>query len=243
MSLLALLCAYSVSSVSLGENVVSNWLWLGALTATTKSTKRTKYAQRRHFRTTAKSQLYQQAPKAICPCRATMTAMNPSLAVYSGLKSAGIDFASSVPCVNLQGLLDLVARDPDIIHIPATREEEAVGLCAGAWMGGRRAALLMQNSGLGNCINALASLDMLYGIPLLMIISHRGGVGESITGQVPMGRLTEPLLDAMSIPHITLPPGLAEEAVAGAVAGAWDQAAAQSGPAAVLLDLLFWRVK
>jgi len=100
--------------------------------------------------------------------------MNPSLAVYRGLKCAGIDFAASVPCVNLQALLDLVARDPDIIHIPATREEEGVGLCAGAWMGGRRTALLMQNSGLGNCINALASLDLLYGIPLLMIISHRG---------------------------------------------------------------------
>ena len=169
--------------------------------------------------------------------------MSPSLAIYRGLKRAGIDFAASVPCVNLQELLTLLGEDPDIIHLPATREEEAVGLCAGAWMGGRRAALLMQNSGLGNCINALASLDMLYGIPLLMIISHRGGVGESITGQVPMGRLTEPLLDAMSIPHITRPPGLAEEAVAGAVAGAWDQAAAQSGPAAVLLDLLFWRVK
>ena len=110
-------------------------------------------------------------------------------------------------------------------------------------MGGRRPALLMQNSGLGNCINALASLDMLYGIPLLMIISHRGGVGESIIGQVPMGRLTEPLLDAMQIQHITLPPGLAEEAVAGAVAGAWDQACARGGPAAVLLDLLFWRAK
>jgi sulfopyruvate decarboxylase subunit alpha len=169
--------------------------------------------------------------------------MNPSLAVYLGLKSAGIDFAASVPCVNLHELLDLVARDPDIIHIPATREEEAVGLCAGAWIGGRRAALLMQNSGLGNSINSLASLDLLYKIPLLMIISHRGGVGESIIGQVPMGRLTEPLLDAMQIQHITLPPGLAEEAVAGAVAGAWDQAAARGGPAAVLLDLLFWRAK
>jgi len=167
--------------------------------------------------------------------------MNPSIAVYRGLKSAGIDFAASVPCVNLQDLLDLVARDPDIIHIPATREEEGVGLCAGAWMGGRRTALLMQNSGLGNCINALASLDLLYGIPLLMIISHRGGSGESIIGQVPMGRLTQPLLDAMQIHHISIAAGLTEESVAGAVAGAWQDALSSRRPSAVLLDLFFWR--
>ena len=167
--------------------------------------------------------------------------MSPSLAIYRGLKRAGIDFAASVPCVNLQELLTLLDEDPDIIHLPATREEEGVGLCAGAWMGGRRPALLMQNSGLGNCINALASLDLLYGIPLLMVISHRGGVGESIIGQVPMGRLTEPLLDAMQIPHISLLPVLTEDAVEQAVAGAWDEATAQGRPAAVLLDLLFWR--
>ncbi len=62
--------------------------------------------------------------------------MNPSLAIYRGLKRAGIDFATSVPCVNLQQLLTLVGEDPEIIHVPVTREEEGVGLCAGAWMAG-----------------------------------------------------------------------------------------------------------
>jgi sulfopyruvate decarboxylase subunit alpha len=165
--------------------------------------------------------------------------MNPCLAVYRGLKRAGINFATSVPCVNLQELLALVSCDPDIIHLPVTREEEGVGICAGAWMGGRRAALLMQNSGLGNCINALASLDMLYGIPLLMIISHRGGAGEPIIGQVPMGRLTVPLLDAMNISHCSPNPDGAEETVARA----WERAAKERKPAAVLLDLGFWRSK
>ena len=56
--------------------------------------------------------------------------MNPSLAIYRGLKRAGIDFATSVPCVNLQELLDLVDIDPETIHVPVTREEESVGLCA-----------------------------------------------------------------------------------------------------------------
>lgn len=163
--------------------------------------------------------------------------MNPSLAVYQGMKRAGINFATSVPCVNLQELLALVSGDPEIIHVPVTREEEGVGICAGAWMGGRRPALLMQNSGLGNSINALASLDMLYGIPLLMIISHRGGVGEPVIGQVPMGRLTVPLLDAMAIPYFEPQQGEAEEIVAQA----WSLAAAGRRPVAVLLDLEFWR--
>lgn len=168
-----------------------------------------------------------------------MPQMNPSLAVYRGLKCAGTDFAASVPCVNLQELLTLIGGDPEIIHLPVTREEEGVGICAGAWMGGRRTALLMQNSGLGNCINALASLDMLYGIPLLMIISHRGGAGEPIVAQVPMGRLTVPLLDALGITHFQPQPEQAEEVVCEA----WKSAEAARRPAAVLLDLQFWRGK
>ena len=148
--------------------------------------------------------------------------MNPSLAVYQGMKRAGINFVTSVPCVNLQELLVLVSSDPDIIHVPVTREEEGIGICTGAWMGGRRPALLMQNSGLGNSINALASLDMLYGIPLLMIISHRGGKGEPVIGQVPIGQLTAPLLDAMGIPHFSPLQGEAEETVAEA----WSRACA-----------------
>lgn len=163
--------------------------------------------------------------------------MSPSLAIYRGLKHSGIDFAASVPCVNLQHLLTLLGEDPDIIHLPVTREEEGVGLCAGAWMGGRRPALLMQNSGLGNCINALASLDLLYGIPLLMIISHRGVAGEPIVGQVPMGRLTVPLLDTLEIPWIAPAQGNSEEAVVAS----WEAAQKGRRPAAVLLDLEYWR--
>ena len=165
--------------------------------------------------------------------------MNPSLAVYQGMKHACIDFAASVPCVNLQELLTLIGGDPEIVHLPVTREEEGVGICAGAWMGGRRPALLMQNSGLGNCINALASLDMLYGIPLLMIISHRGGAGEPIIAQVPMGRLTVPLLDALGISHFQPQ----QEQVEETVAQAWSYAEKAGRPVAVLLDLQFWRGK
>ena len=163
--------------------------------------------------------------------------MDPTLAVYRGMKRTGIDFAASVPCVNLQQLLNLVGEDPEIIHVPVTREEEGVGLCAGAWMGGRSPALLMQNSGIGNSINALASLDLLYRIPLLMIVSHRGCEGETIVGQMPMGRLTPGLLDVMEIPRFSPASAEAEDAVARA----WGLASAERRPVAVLLDIAFWR--
>lgn len=166
-----------------------------------------------------------------------MKEISPSEAVYKGMKGAEIDFVVSVPCVNLQELIRLVEVDPKIDHLPVTREEEGVGIAAGAYMGGKRPALLMQNSGLGNSINALASLNGLYRIPLLMIISHRGGEGETIAGQVPMGGLTPKLLDVMKIPRFS-PSPLEAEVV---VARAWELAWARGTPTAVLLDIGFWR--
>jgi len=165
-----------------------------------------------------------------------MNNLTPSEAVYRGMKGAGIDFVASVPCVHLQGLLALVASDPEISSVPVTREEEGVGICAGAHLGGKMPALLMQNSGLGNSINALASLNGLYGIPLLLIISHRGGEGETILGQVPMGRLTPKLLEALEIPKFI--PSVSE--VETVVALAWEVARTRRTPAAVLLDIGFW---
>ncbi len=116
------------------------------------------------------------------------------------LKKARIDFACSVPSSLLSGVLELLSPS-DIVHIPVTREEEGVGVCAGAYLGGRKPCLLMQNSGLGNCINALASLDQLYGLPLFLLIAHRGGPGEPVAAQVPMGEATPRLLDALQIPY------------------------------------------
>lgn len=74
--------------------------------------------------------------------------MNSTEAIYNGLKDAEIDFVVSVPCVNLSKLLEMVDEDGEIMHVPVTREEEGIGICAGAYMGGRKPAILMQNSGL-----------------------------------------------------------------------------------------------
>lgn len=164
---------------------------------------------------------------------------NPSMAVLQGIKKAGIDFVVSVPCVNLKDLILMVDKDPDIIHVAVTREEEGVGVCAGAYMGGKSTAMLMQNSGLGNSINALASLNELYGIPLLMIMSHRGVEGEPVCAQVPMGVLTPGLLRTMAIPFFV--PASKQEAE-NMIVQAMTTSLEKKSPVAVLLKIGFWRL-
>jgi sulfopyruvate decarboxylase subunit alpha len=91
-------------------------------------------------------------------------------------------------------------KDNEIVYFPVTREEEGIGIAAGAFMGGQMAVLLMQNSGLGNSINVLASLMKYYRIPMILVVSQRGGPEEKIGAQVPMGKATEGLLRTLDIP-------------------------------------------
>lgn len=163
--------------------------------------------------------------------------MDSSEAIFNGLKDVGIDFVVSVPCVNLSKLLNMIDEDDDIIHIPVTREEEGIGICAGAYLGGKRPAILMQNSGLGNSINALKSLTELYEFPLLMIMSHRGTEGESICGQVPMGESTPRILEAMDFQFFkpNTPEGAYEDII-----DSWDLSTEEGRPVSVLLEISYW---
>ena len=163
--------------------------------------------------------------------------MDSSQAVFNGLKKAGINFIVSVPCINLGKLLEMVDCDEEIIHVPVTREEEGFGICAGSYMGGKKTAILMQNSGLGNSVNVLASLYKLYQIPLIMIISHRGTVGETISAQVPMGEATPGVLDALEIAYFN--PKTPEEALK-IIPEAWTLADMGGGPLGILFDINFW---
>jgi len=125
--------------------------------------------------------------------------MNIDQKLYEIIKDFGIDLILSVPCILLKDILDLINERKEILHIPLTREEEGVGIAAGAYLGGKRPAILMQNSGLGNSINAIKSLLELYDIPIIFIMSHRGGKGEKILAQIPMGKITDKLLDVAGI--------------------------------------------
>ncbi|MFX1498671.1 MAG: sulfopyruvate decarboxylase subunit alpha [Promethearchaeota archaeon] len=119
--------------------------------------------------------------------------------LYKILKDSGINIILSVPCILLKGLLNLINERKEILHIPLTREEEGIGIAAGAYLGGKSPVMLMQNSGLGNSVNAIKSLLGLYNIPIIFIISHRGGKGEEILAQIPMGSITKKLLKLMGI--------------------------------------------
>lgn len=163
--------------------------------------------------------------------------MDSTEAIYNGLKDAGIDFIVSVPCVNLSKLLNMIDEDPEIIHVPVTREEEGIGICAGAYLGGMKPAILMQNSGLGNSVNALKSLIELYEIPLIMIMSHRGTEGESIVGQVPMGQSTPLILEAMDFKFFT--PQNAEAAY-NDIRLSWELAEDEGKPVSILLEIKYW---
>lgn len=125
--------------------------------------------------------------------------MNIDQKLYEIINDFGIDLVLSVPCILLKDFLDLINERKEILHIPVTREEEGVGIAAGAYLGGKRPAILMQNSGLGNSINAIKSLLELYDIPIIFIMSHRGGKGEKILAQIPMGKITDKLLDVAGI--------------------------------------------
>jgi sulfopyruvate decarboxylase subunit beta len=111
------------------------------------------------------------------------------------LKTHGVDFTASLPCEKIKTLLEKVGRA--FTHLPLTREEEGVGICAGAALSGKKPALFVQSSGIGNMINALLSLTAFYELPLALFVSRRGVYKEKIEAQLPMGqRLPEILTGA-----------------------------------------------
>ena len=113
--------------------------------------------------------------------------------LFDTLKRADIAQVGYVPDAGHARLIERCRADPDIHDVVLTTEEEGVALAAGAWLGGQRAALLMQSSGVGNCINMM-SLMRTCRFPMLMFITMRGEWEEFNPWQVPMGSITEPVL-------------------------------------------------
>lgn len=123
-------------------------------------------------------------------------------AVATGLREAGIDFVASVPDLHLLELVDQISKDDSIIHVPLCREEEGVGVCAGAYLGGRRPALLMQNAGLLNSCNGLTTTDLQFEIPLLLVSWYAGDFGDNAFMR--LGEVTEPVLRGLGIRYTVL---------------------------------------
>ncbi|NBQ86093.1 MAG: phosphonopyruvate decarboxylase [Betaproteobacteria bacterium] len=119
-------------------------------------------------------------------------------ALYQVLKAGGIRHMAFVPDAGHSALIHLLSNDPEVCSNVLTTEEEGVAIAAGAWLGGMRSVLLMQSSGVGNCINML-SLPVQARMPLLMLVTMRGEWNEFNPWQVPMSRATEPALAAIGV--------------------------------------------
>ena len=133
--------------------------------------------------------------------------------IHRTLKGAGVRIVGYVPDAGHKQLIELCQADRAMRAVVLSTEEEGVGLAAGAWLGGERSALLMQSSGVGNCINQLGTVRECR-FPLLLIVTMRGQVGEFNPWQVPMGQATPAVLAAMGV--VVLDAGT-PEAVAPAV--------------------------
>src|SRR5437660_411843 len=124
-----------------------------------------------------------------------------SKVVYGGLKASGVRLMSSLPETWLVHLIRMADQDPAMIMVRLAKEEEGVGISAGAHFAGVPSAMLMQNHGFLASINGIVSFAHLYKIPLLMMISYRGSFGERDPWQTQGGNVTEPVLRALRIPY------------------------------------------
>src|SRR5713101_4094491 len=127
--------------------------------------------------------------------------------IYDALKACDVKIMSALPETWLVHLIRMADEDPDMTLVRLAKEEEGIGISAGAHLAGVNSALLMQNHGFLAAINPIVSLAFLYKIPLLMLISYRGHMGERDPWQTQGGRFTEPVLKALDIPydHLTNP--------------------------------------
>jgi sulfopyruvate decarboxylase subunit alpha len=155
-----------------------------------------------------------------------------SRAVYQGIKAAGIKSVSALPETWLGLMLQWAEADPDVQLIQVAKEEEAIGVAAGAWFAGQPHVLLMQNHGFLAAINGIVSLAQVYSIPLCMLIALRGHWGEPYPWHTRGGIVTEEVLRALGIPfEYARDPN----AVARQIREAWTFSQSSLSPVALLL--------
>src|ERR671915_2479695 len=123
-------------------------------------------------------------------------------AALAGLKEAGINFVSGLPDGWQRRLHEAIEADPDIRYVPVCNEGVGFSVCAGAWLGGRKAALIMENSGLRVASEYIARISLGTGVPVTLLLSYRGDVGETEHWGIPHGIVVEPLLQALRIPYL-----------------------------------------
>ena len=158
--------------------------------------------------------------------------------IYTTLKDLGVRIVSALPETWLVHLIRMAEEDEQMTLVRLAKEEEGVGVSAGAHLAGVKSAMLMQNHGFLASVNGIVSCAQLYRIPLLMLISHRGEFGERDPWQTEGGGVTEHVLDALRIPRLRLD---SKEHAARRLLQAQTLAYSASRPVAVLLcrDLMW----
>lgn len=117
-------------------------------------------------------------------------------------RELGVNFASGVPCGVLRHIIKNFDDDVAVLHVIANRESEAVGIAAGAYLGGKIPVVYMQNSGLFSASNDIASLLIPYKMPIFFVVSYRGCEGEDAVQHLTTGRATEHLLKSFGLPFV-----------------------------------------
>src|SRR5262249_31688127 len=133
------------------------------------------------------------------------------------LEGQGYNFFTGVPCSLFDGVTRLLDAEPRYGYVSAVREDSAIGIAAGAFLGGRQPVVLMQNSGLGVSMNAIVSLNQIYDIPALLVVSWRGQGGprgNDAPEHLIMGDVMEGFLDLLKIPFAVFAPETLEAALA-----------------------------
>lgn len=141
------------------------------------------------------------------------------------------DFFTGVPCSLVEDVIAVLEQGRHAPYVAAVREDVAIGLAAGAWFAGRRPCVLMQNSGLGTSLNALASLSLMYGLPALLVVTWRGHEGKDAPEHILTGAITLDLLDLLDIPHRVL----SQETAAADIAWAAEEMDQRMQPVAVVV--------
>jgi sulfopyruvate decarboxylase subunit alpha len=161
-----------------------------------------------------------------------------SKVVYEALKAPGVSICSALPETWLVHLIRMAEDDTDMTLVRLAKEEEGVGISAGAHLAGARSAMLMQNHGFLASINGIVSGAMLYKIPLLMLISDRGHLGERDPWQTEGGKVTRQVLDALTIVRDDL---VEPDEIGDKVMQAMSLAQSSLSPVALLLSRqLMW---
>jgi sulfopyruvate decarboxylase subunit alpha len=124
-----------------------------------------------------------------------------SNSLIEALAAAGIDFVAAFPSSSMSETERQIEADNRFECVFASNEGEAVGICGGAWLGGKRPVLLMENSGLSMITYQITRLNAAFEVPLLMVMDYRGDLGDGNWWAVPFGWTTVPLLDALRIPY------------------------------------------